>query len=345
MTKVSVLMSVYNGERFLQEAVESILDQTYTDFEFIIVDDGSIDRTWKILSAYSDPRIRLVRNSENIGLSRSLNKGLKLARGEYFTRMDADDISLPERLATQVAFLNKHSEAGLLAGNLEVINEQGEIIGYFKRDCHPDLVKWYELFYNRTVGHSQVMFRASLVRELGEYSETIALAQDYDLWSRIAERAHIVILPQALLQWRKHKSSISSVRLEEQQQSAYRIAYRNLENLIREGWATEEAYLEMIGFWMGRFSMCKNPIRLWHNLVRVQSAFVTQRRIINSEREFCAILHKAEAQQFYNLASYWLGQKRYVRAITSSMLSVISSPSEGFRMLKRKLTRGASEVT
>lgn len=101
---ISVVMSVYNGELYLENAIESILEQTFTDFEFIIVDDNSTDGSWAVLTRFSDPRVRLVRNKENIGLTRSLNKGLRLAQGIYITRMDADDISLPERFERQTAF-------------------------------------------------------------------------------------------------------------------------------------------------------------------------------------------------------------------------------------------------
>ena len=117
--KVSVVMSAYNGERYLREAVESILNQTFNDFEFIIIDDGSTNSTGQILSSYAaqDPRIVLIRNRENIGLTKSLNKGLALARGEYIARMDADDVSLPNRFSEQVCsddgtFASRETEDG-----------------------------------------------------------------------------------------------------------------------------------------------------------------------------------------------------------------------------------------
>ena len=111
---VTVLMAVYNGEKYLREAIESILDQTYTNFEFLIINDGSSDRTEEIILSYNDKRIRYIKNEQNLKLIASLNKGLDLAKGEFIARMDADDISLPERLEKQINFLEKHPEIGLL---------------------------------------------------------------------------------------------------------------------------------------------------------------------------------------------------------------------------------------
>jgi len=110
---VSVLMPVFNGEQFLRPAMNSILNQTFTDFEFIIVDDGSTDHSREILNSYTDSRVRLICNESNIGLTDSLNRGLEAASGNYIARMDQDDISLPERLAKQVAFMDSHPEVGV----------------------------------------------------------------------------------------------------------------------------------------------------------------------------------------------------------------------------------------
>ena len=125
--KISVVMSVYNGTPYLRECIESILNQTCKDFEFIIIDDGSSDNTWKILTEYANQnqQIKLFKNEENIGLTKSLNKGLKLAGGEYIARQDADDVSLPDRFELQTRFLDAHLEVGALGSSAEVIDEQG----------------------------------------------------------------------------------------------------------------------------------------------------------------------------------------------------------------------------
>jgi glycosyltransferase involved in cell wall biosynthesis len=131
--KVTVLMSVYNGEEHLREAIDSILNQTYKNFEFLIIDDGSTDGSVNIIRSYLDPRIRLIKNKKNIGITRSLNKGLKLARGEYIARMDDDDIAFPERLEKQVRFLNEHVNVGLVGGSDITINGVGDEIRFRKK--------------------------------------------------------------------------------------------------------------------------------------------------------------------------------------------------------------------
>ncbi len=112
--RVNVIMAVFNGEQYLQEAIESILRQTFDNFEFVIIDDGSTDKTVEILNRFSDERIKRLTNESNIGLTRSLNRGIRFSRGEYIVRQDADDVSLPERLAKQVAYLDAHSMVGLV---------------------------------------------------------------------------------------------------------------------------------------------------------------------------------------------------------------------------------------
>src|SRR3989337_2996755 len=128
MSKVSVIMSVYNGERHLRESVDSILNQTFQDFEFIIINDGSKDQSKYILESYKDERIKLIHN-KNMGLTKSLNIGISIAKGKYIARQDADDISEPERLKTQYDFMEANPGLGLIGSQFEVIKENGEIAG------------------------------------------------------------------------------------------------------------------------------------------------------------------------------------------------------------------------
>ena len=121
--KVAVLMSVYNGEKYLREAINSILSQTFNDFEFLIINDGSTDGTADILKSYTDSRIKIINNEKNIGLTKSLNKGLKIAKGEYIARQDADDISMPERLKEEVAFLEIHKDYAVVGTFVKILNE------------------------------------------------------------------------------------------------------------------------------------------------------------------------------------------------------------------------------
>lgn len=256
--KVSVLMCVYNGEAHLRAALESILEQTFTDFEFVIVDDGSTDSSWQMLTEYSreDSRITLIRNQENIGLTKSLNKGLKLAEGEYIARQDADDVSFPERFKKQVAFLDRHSEVVLVSCDIERINAEGCPIGKFQRGCQPELVFWYLLFYNRLAGHSQVMFRRESVMNIDGYCENYRYSQDYELWCRLVETGKIVILPEVLLQQRFHSQRVSVAKKLEQREYTLAQVKHNIQKLIGEEISLEEAE-DLMGFWIGHWrSQC-----------------------------------------------------------------------------------------
>jgi len=253
--KVSVVMSVYNGEKYLREAVDSILGQTFRDFEFIIVDDGSTDHTWTILQSYDDSRIVLLRNQENIGLTRSLNKGLAAARGEYIARMDADDVSLPKRLEKQVAYLDAHPEVGLLGTWVEIIGERGERLSVLRRPVDPLFITWSLLFDNCLV-HSTVMYRRSLVGKLGGYNPS-RYAQDYDLWSRMSLETQIVKLPEVLVSWRSHPAGITAQKLARQEAFAYEISARNIRRLVNSENVSAQAIENMRILWSGR----KEPIR------------------------------------------------------------------------------------
>ena len=254
LKKISVLTAVYNGESYLRQAVESILEQTFSDFEFIIIDDGSSDSTWEILTEYAerDQRIILVQNQENIGLTKSLNKGLELAQGEYVARQDADDVSLPERFEKQVALLDKHLEVVLVSCDIELIDAGGCSVGKHEHACEPDLVAWYLLFYNRLAGHSQVMFRRELVVSLGGYCETRRYSQDYELWCRLVKVGKVTILPEVLLQQRLHNKSISAEKKSDQKAYSLNQVRHNINQLIGEEIRLEQAE-ELRNFWVGHF--------------------------------------------------------------------------------------------
>jgi len=231
MPKVSVVMSVFNGARTLREAVDSILSQTFTDFEFIIIDDGSTDGTWGILNGYDDPRIRLLRNEENIGLTRSLNKGLALVQGEYIARMDADDISLPERLERQVDCLDSRPEVGVVGTNyweLTPTNERRPMVVPLTDMS----VRLWLLFHNAIV-HSSAMVRRTTLEQIGYYDEALPYAQDYDLWTRVAVVSELANLPDRLLLLRTGVSAGVSVGcLQQQQFVADSISRRVINDLL-----------------------------------------------------------------------------------------------------------------
>lgn len=212
--KVSVLMTVYNDERFVASAIDSILAQTLADFEFIIVNDGSTDGTEEIVRGYAarDPRICVFAQA-NAGTTAASNYGLSLARGMYVARLDSDDVSYTHRLQTEVDFLNRNPSVALVGGGSDVIDLEGNIIGA-RNICTGDP--------NRTLMHrciyqqSDVMFRLDVVRRLGGYRAKFRNAQDYDLWLRISEVADIAKLNQSLGQWRLNGGGYTLSRAKEQ---------------------------------------------------------------------------------------------------------------------------------
>jgi glycosyltransferase involved in cell wall biosynthesis len=213
--RVSVLTALYNDERFVAAAIESVLGQTFSDFELVIVNDASTDRSRAIAASYPDPRIRLIDNDRNLGLTRSLNRGLSLVRGEYVARLDADDVSLPERLAKQVAWLDAHPEVAALGVQAVPVDVRGRRIrrvplwnAHWRRPAGGRWMDWYRIFDTPFV-HSGVMFRRALVEELGGYDERHPLEQDAELWMRLGRRGQLANLDEALVAFRFHRSSMT----------------------------------------------------------------------------------------------------------------------------------------
>lgn len=227
-------MSAYNGSPdYLRESIDSVLKQSFTDFEFIIIDDGSSDDSWSTLSDYavSDRRIRLLRNRQNMGLTKSLNKGLSHAQGEYVARQDADDISLPTRFEKQVAWLKEHPETVLVSSEIQRIKPDGTFGKVTERACPSELLPWHLIFHNHLGGHSQVMFRRQSVLELGGYNEAYRYSQDYELWCRLVKVGDLGVLPEALLNQRFHNASISAGKRLEQSELVLKQVALNIEQL------------------------------------------------------------------------------------------------------------------
>lgn len=208
MPKVSVILPVYNGERFVRESIESVLGQTFTDFELIIINDGSTDGTGEILNSFTDSRIVLIER-ENRGLIDTLNEGLSFAHGEYVARIDADDVMLPERLAKQVAYLDEHPKVTVLGGWAEIINETGEVVGSYK---YPPIgrkgLRAYVLKHNPFI-HPTVIFRREAILRLGGYRQYRHI-EDYELWTRVLAKYRGANLPEILIKYRVHGESVTS---------------------------------------------------------------------------------------------------------------------------------------
>ena len=202
--KVSVVMSVYNGEPYLREAIESILNQTFTDFEFLIINDGSTDSSRDIILSYNDPRIRPIDNEANLGLPVSLNKGIRLAKGEYIARQDADDVSLPERLELQASELDVHSSVGVVGCWWHGIDLDGRIFDKVTVPTEGQLLLQRMLRDGLNPSpHGSMMMRKEIVHRVGDYDERFWFTQDFDLWLRMWPHTDFVVFPSFLYQLRK----------------------------------------------------------------------------------------------------------------------------------------------
>ena len=190
--RVTVLMSAFNSAAYIDAAIGSILSQTFTDLELLIVDDGSTDATREKIAAWSDHRIRVVHNESNIGLTRSLNRGLAVARGVFIARQDADDVSHPERVARQVEFLENHPNVTVVGTQVRYIDAGGRRIAAapWPKSTSNFAIRWQLLFDSPFV-HTTVMFRRATVwDELRGYDERFVTSQDFELWSRVAAASH-----------------------------------------------------------------------------------------------------------------------------------------------------------
>jgi len=218
--RVTVLMAVHNGEPYVRESLQSVLDQTFTDFELLVVDDASTDGTVEIVTALADDRIRMLRNERNLGQVPSLNRGLSEARGEYVARLDADDACLPTRLARQVEILDRQPRVGLVGTWMDAVDKRGRLLGRLQKTLEDYVDFLYHTLIMRVyVSHPSAMYRRDPVIALGGYDETTGPAEDKDLWRKLAlERLEARIVPESLVRYRLHDQQLSQTQADYQRQ-------------------------------------------------------------------------------------------------------------------------------
>jgi glycosyltransferase involved in cell wall biosynthesis len=221
---VSVVLAVRDGAAWVTAAVGSILGQTDGDHELIVVDDGSTDATADLLAGIGDPRLRVVRQ-EAAGLTRTLNRALGLARADLVARLDADDLALPERLARQRAFLAAHPDVGLLGTAAREVDAAGRPVGEVRPPVDDAAIR-RALIRNNPFVHSSVMARRALLASAGGYDEHVTVAQDYDLWMRLAPRTRLANLAEVLVVRRLLASRVSLEREEERLRTEARVRWR-----------------------------------------------------------------------------------------------------------------------
>lgn len=206
---VTVLMPVYNGESYLCEAIESILQQSYTNFEFLILNDGSSDRSEEIIRSYTDSRIRLINNATNMQLIATLNRGLDQAQGKYIVRMDADDISLPQRIERQVEWLEKNPEYGLVGSWFEDFNGTDTIrtIKYSSDDTHIRIRHLYQTH----IAHPTAVLRKSVIDKHNlRFDPDFVHGEDYAFWVQMSAYCKLSNYPEMLVRKRDHPQNVSN---------------------------------------------------------------------------------------------------------------------------------------
>ena len=211
--QATVLTCVYNGEQYLAQAIESVLGQSFTDFEYIVVDDGSTDGSHAVAASYAaaDDRIVILRNDTNRGISEAVNRGIAAARGNSVMILDHDDIAHPQRLALQWDVLAANSDVGVVGAHLEMVDPQSVVAGMYRPPATPFRLRW-EMLFRCAIPMGAGCFRRRLLLQLGGLSRSFTISGDYELLTRVALQAQPAVVPQALLRYRAHPGQNTRVR-------------------------------------------------------------------------------------------------------------------------------------
>jgi len=270
---LSVVMPVYNAEQYLAEAVDSILQQTFTDFELIAIDDGSTDGSGALLETYADrdDRVCLI-SRENRGLVATLNEGIDRAKAPLVARMDADDICYPERFAIQMAYMAEHPDVLCLGGRFELIDGENRLLTQLTEAPLDDAGIQQKLLSGVCViSHPSVIFRRDAVIDAGYYDPDTMLAEDLDLWLRLGERGKLAIVPEIVLRYRVHENTVSSTRHAEQLRVLRGVCDRACARrgvtvaFVNEGWRPTtrgETYDEMRKRWWWGVTRGDRPLAM-----------------------------------------------------------------------------------
>lgn len=249
---VSVIMPVYNGEKYLQEAIDSVLEQSYTYFELLLINDGSTDNSKEIILSYNDPRIRYFENEKNLRLIATLNKGIALSKGDLIARMDADDVCMPNRFEEQVAFFNKHDDIDLCGSWAFRIDGEGKITGKIRNIDSVELLKCATYFTCPFV-HPSVMIRANVMKN-NLYDPGFPDVEDTELWHRLSvQGCKMANIPRYLLKYRWHGENISA-KNEDYVISVKKSIFRpSMESFLDRTLSEEEMDLHLFSFLLHHF--------------------------------------------------------------------------------------------
>ena len=278
MPEISVVLPVYNGERFVGEAIDSILAQTAPDFELIVINDGSKDRTRDIIDAFANRDSRVVPQHQTVnkGFVEALNAGCRAARGRFIARMDADDVSVPDRFARQVEYLRAHPDVGVLGGGFQLIDQDGATGRSQQFPTEPGLVAWSMFFFN-SIAHPTVMMRRDVLEQAGLYPAGFkGGTEDYALFMRLTRSTKVANLPEVVLRYRAWGGNMSTAAYDDQQREANRIVCEALVDLGISDASTKTA-AALRGLALGRYPRDAADIRALADILkRLRHVFIAK---------------------------------------------------------------------
>lgn len=306
-------MPVYNASRYLTQAIDSILQQSYRNYEFLIINDGSQDDTDRIVRSYQDSRIKYLTNEQNLGISRSLNLGIQLASGKYIARMDADDISYSTRLEQQVAWLEAHNEVGILGSAVINIDSDGVALGLDKSPaCTHYTLLWYQLFACPFI-HPTVMMRSNVIQFAGGYSSEYEWAEDRELWYRLLTKSNGANLSESLLQFRRHSTNSSQVYASQQHINSARVTREAMSALL-----CYQVPLELcLAVEQGNYTSADQVLTAYHLIQKLYSAFLDKYELTLTEKKW---VREDYARRLYTLAFSWRNDPRLWTILIRSSL-------------------------
>ena len=324
---VTVLLPVYNGEKYIRESIQSVLNQTFINFELLIINDGSTDKTVEIINSFKDKRINLLHNQQNLKLIRTLNKGIDLAKGKYIARMDADDISLPMRIEKQVAFMESEPDVGLCGTWTKGIDENGSNLkyGHTKYAVLHDEIFLNQLVHIQFVHGSCMIRKGTLIENELKYDPDIMHAEDYDLWTRMQSQTKLANLSEFLVKYRIHNDSVSQVYSKEQEQNSIKVRKKLCKSLDLE---TSEVELNTItNAFYQNYKMVNLDIleQFLVKLIRVDKHSVISRNSINTfsfNHWFNTCYNLNHRKLFYNSVISKKGRLSFIQSLKFLLKSI-----------------------
>jgi glycosyltransferase involved in cell wall biosynthesis len=340
---ISVVLPVYNGQRFLAEAVNSVLKQTFREFQFVIVDDGSTDRSAEMLEGFarSDSRVVVQPHLRNLGICSTMNDACRLASGEYLAVMNQDDVCQPQRLERQVAFLRRHPDIGVVGGAVEIVDERGRRRGVKRYPTAPGFVPWAMLFYN-CFAHPAVMMRRQALEAAGYYPTGYdGGAEDYALFMRISRATRVANLDDVVLRYRVWGGNVTTKAWEAQENSCTRIVRDAVEQIVSRSVPVELA-AALRGLSTDHYPHSAGAIRdLGFLIQELRDAFLKQQSLRLSVAEARAVNRDAAVRLWLlaGLATRRSPSLAYALGTSAARISPLSALSFAGKVSRQVTTR------